>query len=497
MMEQRLGPLQLLLDYVETQVWYLLNPGTYGGSNLAHANFLGKEKSALKNTSLLTLFDEKQAAVCIEANRKIFETKTAARSIEWLESLTGEKRLLSVERIPKLNAAGDVELVICIGYDITSFKHTEEALKKSEELYRAIVEEQTELICRFRPDTTLTYVNKAYCRYFGKTPEELVGSSFLTLIPPLAHKQIRQYLASFKPNRALQSYEHQVITSGGEIRWQHWTDRAFFAADGRIAEFQSAGRDITQKKLVQVALEEDNYNLEVQVRKRTRELEHINHHLLNEITERKNAEIKLKQSCEKLKTTLAGTVNALSSLVELRDQYTAGHQKKVAELAGAIAKALNLPPDQVEQIYMASLLHDIGKITVPAEILSKPGPITPYEFEMIKAHCLVGYNVLSTIAFPGPIAQIVLQHHERINGSGYPSGIPGDQIRLEARIIAVADVVEAISSHRPYRPALGIDCALREIATNKNVLYDPQIVDVCTELFAENKFSFGALSPRL
>jgi len=202
-----------------------------------------------------------------------------------------------------------------------------------------------------------------------------------------------------------------------------------------------------------------------------------------DITERKQAE-------EKLKKTLDATIETVSKIVEIKDPYTAGHQQRVSQLATAIAKELNLPPDKVEGIRIASLIHDIGKISVPTEILSKTTTLSDIEFSLIKGHSQAGSDILKAIDFFYPVAQIVLQHHERLDGSGYPNNLKGDKILLEARILGVADVVEAMSSHRPYRPSLGIDAALEEITQNRGTLYDPEIVDVCLRFFKKKGFKF-------
>jgi putative nucleotidyltransferase with HDIG domain len=209
-----------------------------------------------------------------------------------------------------------------------------------------------------------------------------------------------------------------------------------------------------------------------------------------DITERKRAEEELRQSYVQLQRTLEGTVNALVSTIEIRDPYTAGHQRQVTQLACAIAEEMGFPEEQIEGLRMAGLIHDIGKISIPAEILSKPVQLNELEWGMIKAHPQVGYDILKTTDFPWPVAQIVLQHHERMDGSGYPRGLSGEEIILEARILGVADVVEAMASFRPYRPARGIDEALEEISQNRGVLYDSQVVDACLKLFAETGFTF-------
>jgi putative nucleotidyltransferase with HDIG domain len=210
-----------------------------------------------------------------------------------------------------------------------------------------------------------------------------------------------------------------------------------------------------------------------------------------DITERKLAERELQISYDKLRETLIVTVNTLASTVEMRDPYTAGHQRRVTILACAIAEEMGLTAGQFDGLRLAGLVHDIGKINVPVEILNKPGRISETEFNIIKTHPLAGYNVLKGIEFPWPVAQIVLQHHERLDGSGYPQGLKDGGIMLEAKILAVADVVEAMASHRPYRPALGIEVALHEITMNKGILYDPDVTDVCARLFTDEGFALG------
>jgi PAS domain S-box-containing protein len=209
-----------------------------------------------------------------------------------------------------------------------------------------------------------------------------------------------------------------------------------------------------------------------------------------DITERKRSEEQLQHSYDKLRETLIATVNILASTIEMRDPYTAGHQRRVTTLACAIAEEMGLSDDQFDGLRLAGLIHDLGKINVPAEILSKPGHINDIELSIIRYHPQICHDILKTIELPWPVAKIVLHHHERINGSGYPQGLKGDEIMLEARILAVADVVEAMASHRPYRPALGIKLALEEITKNKGILYEPAVVDACNKLFTEKHFSF-------
>jgi PAS domain S-box-containing protein/putative nucleotidyltransferase with HDIG domain len=209
-----------------------------------------------------------------------------------------------------------------------------------------------------------------------------------------------------------------------------------------------------------------------------------------DIHERRQIESEIKESYKKLQRTMEGAIEAIATIAETRDPYTAGHQRRVAQLASTIAREMKLPEEQVSKIRIAGLLHDIGKVAVPSELLSKPGKLSETEFDLIKTHPQLGKEILKTMELPWVICPIVLQHHERLDGSGYPRGLTGDEISLEARILAVADVVEAMASHRPYRPSLGIDAALEEISKNKGKLYDVEVVDVCLMLFREKEFKF-------
>jgi len=211
---------------------------------------------------------------------------------------------------------------------------------------------------------------------------------------------------------------------------------------------------------------------------------------MTDVSALKRAEEELQLTVERLRKATAGIIRAIDRIVETRDPYTAGHQHEVARLASALAQEMALPADTVEAIYVAASIHDLGKIYVPAEILSKPGHISDIERGIIRTHPQVGYDILKSIDFPWPIAEIVLQHHERLDGSGYPRGLRDGDIRIEARILGLSDVVESMGSHRPYRPTLGMERALAEIRKNRGTLYDPEVVDACLRLFEEGRFAF-------
>ena len=211
-----------------------------------------------------------------------------------------------------------------------------------------------------------------------------------------------------------------------------------------------------------------------------------------DITDHTSAEISLQEKLDKLEKTLNGSIQAMATIVEMRDPFTIGHQQRVASLSGAIAQQMGLAEEQAFGVIIASKIHDIGKVYVPMEILSKPGGLSDTERQIIKSHSAGGYDILKPIDFPWPVAQAIYQHHERLDGSGYPLGLRGADIILEARIIMVADVVEAMSSHRPYRPALSVESALTEITGNSGILYDAEVVDACVRLFREKAFSFDS-----
>jgi putative two-component system response regulator len=225
--------------------------------------------------------------------------------------------------------------------------------------------------------------------------------------------------------------------------------------------------------------------LEEEVKRRTEELS-------QELKERRIAQEDLKKSLETLEMMTEGTIDAFGRMAELRDPYTAGHQRRVAELARQIGKKMGLSEDVCRGIHVAGALHDIGKIHIPAEILSKPGRLTKIEMDLIKTHPNGGYEVLKTVSFPWPVAEVVLQHHEAFNGSGYPRGLRSQEILPQARIIHVADTVEAMSSYRPYRPALGIEAALKEISSGRGDKYHPDVVEACLAIISEKDFTFDA-----
>lgn len=249
-------------------------------------------------------------------------------------------------------------------------------------------------------------------------------------------------------------------------------------------------KDAAERVRVERELRLARIEIDHLVDKRTEELSRANDELHGKVLETRRSEDYLQNSLDRLERSLEGTFKAMAMTLELRDPYMAGHQHRVSGLAVAIAQEMNLAWDKIEGLRLAGIIHDIGKIATPSEIMAQPRRLTKTEFQLVKDHPRVGYEMVKDIAFPWPVAHIVLQHHERLDGSGYPEGLVGDAILPEARILAVADVVEAVCSLRPYRPALGVEKALEEIRKGRGLRYDARAVDACTRLFREGRFSF-------
>jgi PAS domain S-box-containing protein len=337
--------------------------------------------------------------------------------------------------------------------DITERKRNEKALYESEEKYRSIFENAVEGIFQSTPEGRFISANPATAHMHGyDSPEEMITSIIDIGKQLWVDPEERMVFSNLLDNSGtVKNFESQFHKKNGTTIWVSLSTRTVKDAAGKILYYEGIVEDITSRKL---------------------------------------AEEELKATTEKLRKNLARTIRALSVAVETRDPYTAGHQKKVSGLAGAIAQGMGLPRDAVEHISLAGTIHDIGKISVPAEILAKPGKLSALELGIIKVHPQAGYDILKDVDLSYPIAEMILQHHERLDGSGYPQGLKDGQILLGACILAVADVVEAISSHRPYRPGLGIDAALKEIEQNKGVLYNADVVEVCLELFKGKGFKF-------
>jgi len=334
--------------------------------------------------------------------------------------------------------------------DIQERKLSHDALRESEEKFRTL-SESTRSAILIHQDDRWVCANPAAEQISGYTREELYNMNFWDIVHPdwkngtIPFGKARQRGEQLSPNH----FELMIVTKYSEHKWLDMTgDTIIFR--GRPASIVTAF----------------------------------------DITERKNTETKLKETLENLRKAIHITIQVMSLAVESRDPFTAGHQKRTSDLARTIATEMGLTEDKIDAIRMAGLIHDIGKLSIPSEILSKPTILFPVEYEILKTHAKSGYDILKCIESPWPLAEIVYQHHERINGSGYPRKLKGIGILIEARIIAVADVVEAMSTHRPYRPAMNLDIAIEEIEKNSGILYDPDVVNACMKVFREKGYTF-------
>jgi len=371
---------------------------------------------------------------------------------DWYPNLGGKNRYIVFDAAPIRDDNGKLIAAIETLQDITERKRAEEQLKYERQRFSFLSENAPFGMAMIDKDGNFVYINPKFKEIFGYSLSEIPDG--------------RTWFKKAYPDSA---YRQTVIAA--------WVEdlKAVGPGEKRPRVFTVTCKDGKEKiiNLISVQMETGAHIMTCE-----------------DITSRKHAEEELQHTMEKLRKSLAGTIQALSSTIETRDPYTAGHQRKVSNLARTIAKEMGLPNDTVENIRMAGIIHDIGKISVPAEILSKPGKISDIEMSLVRVHSQSGYDILKDVGLPYPIAEIVLQHHERLDGSGYPQGLKNGQILLEAKIISVADVVEAIFSFRPYRPGFGIDVALKEIEKNKCILYDEKVVEACVKLFREKGFTF-------
>lgn len=427
--------------------------GKFTFFNPAVTRILRYRADELQGMSYRHFVDEGNAHDVFGTFKEVYRSGQARQAFNWeIIRKDGTKRFVEASISLIRDENGQPSGFRGIVRDVTESRKSEEALRESEEKYRQLVNHAPAGIYEvdFVQRKFLT-VNDVMCEYTGYSKDEILSMTPLDLLTEEGKRLfIERMTRVLAGEKVPETVEFQIKGKGGREFWV-----------------------ILNAKLVY----ENGFPKGATV-------------VVHDITERKKSEDQLTATITKLRKITGATIQAMAQTVEVRDPYTAGHQRRVADLARTIATHMGLKAEQIDGIRTAGAIHDIGKISVPAEILSKPGVLTPIEFSLIQTHSQIGYEILKDIEFPWNIAKMVLQHHERMDGSGYPNGLGGDQILLESKILAVADVVEAMASHRPYRPAVGIDKALEEITNNRGRIYDPGVVDVCLKLFKEQLFAF-------
>jgi PAS domain S-box-containing protein len=425
--------------------------GSFTFVNDAMCKLMGYSREELIGMDNRQYQTEEIAKKIYQAFNKIYRTGETAKGIEE-QYIRKDGKIGFAELSVSLvrDAEGKPIGFRGVSHDITERKRAEAALRESEEKYRTILEDMDDVYFEVDIRGNITFVNHSSCKMSGYSEKELLGMPFKKISAPDGIEMVIQYFGEiFLTGKTGKPFLWKLVKKNGEQGFFEIVASLIRDKQGKPIGFRGIGRDIT---------------------------------------ERKRAEEVLQQALASLRKAFGTTIQVMVSAVEMRDPYTSGHQIRSADLARAIATEMGLPRDKIDGIRLAGSIHDIGKLSVPAEILAKPTKLTDLEFSLIKEHPQVGYEMLKDVESPWPLAQIVYQHHERMNGSGYPRSLKGDEILLEARIMAVADVVEAMASHRPYRPGLGIEAALEEIEKNRGILYDDAVADACLRLFREKNY---------
>lgn len=386
-----------------------------------------------------------------EDSRALFQSLAAGETIqaEFYENRiltrSGEEKLISWHNSVLHDKEGRFIGTLNSGTDITR-------QREAEKHYLELFESADEGIFQTTPDGRFLHVNPAFADMLGyKSPQEMIRSATTANI--YADQKKRALVSrAFETRGSIKGYELQLVRRDGNKIWVSVNARTIWDSRGKVSYYEGMAEDITK---------------------------------------RKQAEKDLRKTLRLLRKAMEGSIYAVAMTVEAKDPYTAGHQQHVADLSRAMAEKIGLSRSEREGIYLAGMIHDLGKISVPTEFLAKPGKLTEFEYSLIKTHPDAGYRILKDIEFPWPVAEIIRQHHERIDGSGYPRGLRGEEILQETKIISIADVVEAMAFHRPYRAGFGMKHALGEIKRNKGRLYDSHAADICLELFEKSEFVWG------
>ena len=385
-------------------------------------------------------------------SQAVLEGKTSKNVPGIIRRPDGEERWVLANAAPVRDGSGAIIAGIVVFPDITEYRRVEEAVRASEEKYRTLSENVPVGVFRSIADERggLVSFNPAFQRMFGHSAEELEGLPLTALYQDPADRAV--LLRRLRQDGHVRDHEVRFRRRDGSIFWGAVSAQAVRGTTGGLRYLDG---------------------------------------IVTDITEAKRAASELSASLAKLEKIIEGTIHAMASMVEMKDPYTSGHQRRVADLAAAIAWEMGLSEPRITAVRLAGAIHDLGKVVIPGEILSKPGPLSTIEMEMVRTHPQAGSDILRSVEFPWPIADIVLQHHERMDGSGYPQGLRGEALLLEARIIVVADNLEAMASHRPYRPAHTVESSLKALQDGRGTIFDPEVVDACLRLLNEGKFDLG------
>lgn len=413
-------------------------------------------------TAQYTENQDEEFAMSLGADRFIVKPQEPEIFVQMMKDVlmrypSGEARPEApLDRVAFLSAH-DERVVNKLEEKMAEMARMNRALYESEQKYRLLAENVHDVLFVLDEDLRYKYVSPSVRFLRGYEPEEIVGvsasesmtaSSWLSASKIFAEEMERDKTGDRDARRS-RTFELEMLCKGGDTVWVE----------------------------VRVSLLRNDQNEPAGVLGVTRD-----------ISERKKAEEELARSYAQLRSALVETVQAMASLVAKRDPYTAAHQRRVTDLSVRLAAEMDLSREQLDGIYLAAMIHDIGKISIPAEILTMSRKLRDLEFRLMQTHAQSGHDILKDISFPWPIARMIREHHERMDGSGYPFGLTGEGLLLESRILAVADVVEAMVSHRPYRPSLGLEAALEEISQNRGILYDSEVVDACMRLFQEKNY---------
>ncbi|MFH1079219.1 MAG: HD domain-containing phosphohydrolase [Pseudomonadota bacterium] len=436
------GPDSVNINRLEDGMYTSINPGFTRIMGYTEEEIIGK--TSIEYNVWDNIEDRQKLVAGLKKDGEVINLEAAFRT-------KGEDIRYGLMSASVIDLNG-VPHILSITRDITARKRAVEALKESENKYRLLADNVNDVIFVLDMNLNYTYVSPSIKILRGYEPEEVLKQPAIETVTPSSWALAMRTLSEVM---GLEKSEQRDINISRTLQ---------------LEMMRKDGTTVWTEVKLSFIRDEDQRPLGIMG-------------ITRDITERKEAEEELQQTLETLRNAFGTTIQVMVSAVEVRDPYTAGHQVRSADLAQAIAGEMGLPQEKIDGVRMAGSIHDIGKLSVPAEILSKPTKLTNIEFSLIKEHARQGYEMLKDVESPWPLAEIVYQHHERMDGSGYPRNLKGDEILMEARILAVSDVVEAMASHRPYRPGLGIDVALEEIEKNRGTHYDHTVVDACLNLF--------------